>query len=129
MFDIYGRVALTGKPERFETYLPTLDMWFSISVYSPQKEHFIAVFDVITERKEMEEMLRQSEEKYRSLVGNVKLGIFRNTPGPEGKFLEVNKAMEEITGYSRKELLEMDVSLDASSTGSSLGSTWIRHQS
>jgi len=26
-----------------------------------------------------------------------------------GKFLEVNKAMEEITGYSRQELLEMDV--------------------
>ncbi len=30
-------------------------MWFSISVYSPRKEHFVAVFDVITEQKEAEQ--------------------------------------------------------------------------
>jgi len=51
LFEIYGRVALTGTPERFETYVEALGMWFSISVYSPQKEYFVAVFDVITERK------------------------------------------------------------------------------
>ena len=55
MFEIYGRVALTGKPEKFEKYVEALKMWFSISVFSPQKEHFVAVFDVITERKLLEE--------------------------------------------------------------------------
>jgi len=63
-----------------------------------------------TERKRAEEALKESEEKYRSLVSNISLGIFRSTPGPRGKFLEVNPAMERITGYSRKELLQMDVS-------------------
>ena len=52
LFGIYGRVARTGVPERFETYVEALGMWFSISVYSPRKEHFVAVFDVITEQKE-----------------------------------------------------------------------------
>ena len=33
--------------------------------------------------------------------------LLRHTP--RGKFLEVNKAMEEITGYSREELLQIDV--------------------
>ena len=61
LFEIYGRVALTGKPERFETYVEALEMWFSISVYSPEKEHFVAVFDVITERKRVEKQLRKSE--------------------------------------------------------------------
>ena len=64
----------------------------------------------ITERKQAEEVLKESEEKYKSLVNNIKLGIFRSTPEPMGKFLEVNPAMEEITGYSREELLKMDVS-------------------
>lgn len=50
----YGRVAQTGDPERFETYVSAMEMWFSISIYSPQKGYFVAVFDVITERKRAE---------------------------------------------------------------------------
>jgi len=55
LFEIYGRVTLTGKPERFETYLESLDIWLSISVYSTGKEYFVAVFDNITGRKRAEE--------------------------------------------------------------------------
>jgi PAS domain S-box-containing protein/putative nucleotidyltransferase with HDIG domain len=53
-------------------------------------------------------LAKESEGKNRDLVDNIKLGIFRSTPGLQGKFLEVNKAMEEITGFSRPELLEMN---------------------
>jgi PAS domain S-box-containing protein len=63
----------------------------------------------ITERKRMEEALKESGEKYRSLVNDISLGIFRSTPGPRGRFLEVNPAMEQITGYPREELLQIDV--------------------
>jgi PAS domain S-box-containing protein/putative nucleotidyltransferase with HDIG domain len=54
-------------------------------------------------------LARESEGKNRDLVDNIKLGIFRCTPGPKGKFIEVNRAMEDITGYSRDELLQIDV--------------------
>ena len=57
LFEIYGRVALGGRPERFETYVAAMKMWFSIAVYSPKPEHFVAIFDVITERKQVEESL------------------------------------------------------------------------
>jgi PAS domain S-box-containing protein len=63
LFDIYARVSLTGKPEKFEMFVAALQMWFSISVYSPEKEFFVAVFDVITERKRAEEALRSSMER------------------------------------------------------------------
>jgi PAS domain S-box-containing protein len=75
LFETYGRVALTGIPERFEIYIESLKMWFSISAYSPLKEYFVVIFDVITERKRAEEALRASEaalrkgkESYRNLA-------------------------------------------------------------
>ncbi len=68
LFEIYGRVALSGKPERFEWHLTSMNMWFSISVYSPAKEHFVALFDVITERKEAEAKLHDTLERLRNSV-------------------------------------------------------------
>ncbi len=65
---------------------------------------------VLSERiAKAEEILRKSEVKYRGLVNNVKLGVSRVTPEPTGRLLEVNPAMEEITGYSKEELLQMEV--------------------
>jgi PAS domain S-box-containing protein len=52
---------------------------------------------------------RESEGRNRDLVDNIKLGIFRCTPGAQGRFIEINKALEEITGYTRLELLSINV--------------------
>jgi PAS domain S-box-containing protein len=57
LFEIFGRVAVTGNPELFETHVERLDRWFSISVYSTEKEHFVSVFQDITERKHSEQEL------------------------------------------------------------------------
>jgi len=54
LFRVYGRVASTGKPEYLECYVTALDQWLSISVYSPKNEHFAAVFEDVTERKQAE---------------------------------------------------------------------------
>ncbi len=63
LFDIYGRVALTGRPEKFEMEFKPLELWLSISVYSPARAHFVAIFDDITERKRAEEdVLKLSED-------------------------------------------------------------------
>jgi len=104
LFEIYARVALTGIPERFETYVGALGMWFSISVYSPEKEFFVAVFDVITERKRAEESLRVSEQRYRLLFERNLAAVFRTTV--EGRILDCNDAFAQILGYgSRQEVM------------------------
>ena len=74
LFEIYGRVALSGKAERFEMYVDALQMWFSISVYSPKKEYFVVVFDVITERKWAEAKLVRIN-RLLSVLSHVNLAI------------------------------------------------------
>ncbi len=51
LFALYARVARTGRPEKAEIYVATLREWFAMAVYGPTPEHFVAVFEVITERK------------------------------------------------------------------------------
>jgi PAS domain S-box-containing protein/putative nucleotidyltransferase with HDIG domain len=67
LFEIYGRVALNGTPEKFESFVDPLKIWFLISVYCPEKGFFVAVFDNISESKKMEKDIRDREERYRSL--------------------------------------------------------------
>jgi diguanylate cyclase (GGDEF)-like protein/PAS domain S-box-containing protein len=57
LLERYGRVALTGTPERFEIGIKALGMWFSISAYGAGKGCFVATFDNITQRKQAEESL------------------------------------------------------------------------
>src|SRR5665647_3198428 len=63
LFDTYNRVALTGQPERFEIEFKPLGLWLWVSVYSTEREHFVTVFDNITDRKRAEEVLSGAYEK------------------------------------------------------------------
>jgi PAS domain S-box-containing protein len=58
----------------------------------------------ITERKQMQETLRQSEEKYRNLFNNAEVGMFR-TKVDGTKVLDFNEKYLEIYGLKREEML------------------------
>jgi PAS domain S-box-containing protein len=68
IFEIYGRVAKTGKTESFEVYFKPLSKWFNISVYGPKKEHFVAIFQNITQRKELEQELNSYNQRLEEVV-------------------------------------------------------------
>jgi len=62
----------------------------------------------ITARVQVQEALRESEERYRSLFDRMLDGMYRSTHA--GKFVDVNPAMVKMFGYSsREEMLEMDI--------------------
>jgi PAS domain S-box-containing protein len=63
----------------------------------------IEVVRDVTDRKHFEERLRRSEEQYRTLVENVNVGVYRNTGGPRGRFLQANPAMARMFGYDTPE--------------------------
>ncbi len=68
----------------------------------------------ITERKQAEEALRESEKKYRRIYENSVVGLFQSTP--EGRFLGVNPAFAKMLGYGSPEELVSSVSDIASQT-------------
>ncbi len=107
IFDVYGRVARSGQPEKFQTYLPALNIWFSVTAYSPQKEYFVAVFDNISERKRAEAALA-SELQRRKMLMDVSLdGIA--IVNSEFQIVEANTRFAEMLGYQPNEMLELHV--------------------
>jgi PAS domain S-box-containing protein len=95
LLETYARVAQTGKPEQFETHLIPLHLWLSVSVYSFEKEHCIAVFHNITENKRIEARLR------RLMDSNAQGMIIWNQ---QGDVLEANDAFLNLIGYSREDM-------------------------
>ncbi len=98
LFSIYGKVALTGEETQFDIYFKPLAIWLNISVHSPRKGYFIAVFENITERKRAEE---DSENMFNLSPDMVVVGT------TEGGLIKVNPAWETILGYKTEELLKM----------------------
>jgi PAS domain S-box-containing protein len=62
----------------------------------------------ITERKKFERELKESEKKFRNLFERVRQGLYISTK--EGHFVDCNRALLEMAGYSDKEeFLEIDI--------------------
>ncbi|MFX1363316.1 MAG: PAS domain S-box protein [Promethearchaeota archaeon] len=72
--------------------------------YQKYKGSFAYITD-ITSKKIAEQKLIESENKYRTLFESSTDGIY--STDMEGLFIEVNEAFLKMTGYSRKELLEL----------------------
>lgn len=104
LFEKYGRVAKDGQPIHFEAFVEGLQMWFSISAYCPEKGHFVAVFDVITERKRAEQQLRQSEERASIMFQKAAYPAMLSRLS-DGAIVDVNEAFEETFGFRRPEVI------------------------
>lgn len=124
MFEAYGRVVLTGKPERFETYLKTLAKWFLVTLYRIDKNFFMAAFEDITDRKETEkelenarkaasnvledlqfekDKLAEAKAKDEALLESIGDAVF--ACDMKGQIKIFNKVAEQLTGFSAKEAL------------------------
>ncbi|MCL5268260.1 MAG: PAS domain S-box protein [Bacteroidetes bacterium] len=64
-------------------------------------KYTVSIIEDITERKEAEDALRRSEDKYRSLVDGARDAIFSLSTG--GIIQSLNPAFEVMTGWKRKQ--------------------------
>lgn len=84
---------------------------YSSPIALEKQPALFSIIHDITERKQMDEELRKSEERYRTLFNNMMDGIYRSTHA--GKFVDVNLALAKMFGYSsREEMLGVDIKKD-----------------
>ncbi|KKW11307.1 MAG: Sensory box protein [Parcubacteria group bacterium GW2011_GWA2_49_9] len=124
LFKIYGQVSLTGKPARFETYIAPLSRWFLVSVFSPQKNFFVALFQNINDRKQIEKNLEdakiaaqnvyndlllekgklaEAKAKDEAILSSIGDGIIATDS--DRKIILMNRVAEKLLGWNINEAL------------------------
>jgi PAS domain S-box-containing protein len=102
--EMYGAVALSGKPVQFENYSPALARHYEVLAYQPAPRQFAVIFMDITARKRAEAALEASEVQYRRLFESAKDGILILN-AQTGMIEDVNPYLIERLGLSREVFL------------------------
>jgi diguanylate cyclase (GGDEF)-like protein/PAS domain S-box-containing protein len=85
--------------------------WVHLSVSLVRDEageplYFVSQIEDVTERRRSEDALIEAEDRFRSAFEEAPIGMAMTAV--DGRFLRVNRAMCEITGYSREALESTD---------------------
>jgi PAS domain S-box-containing protein len=94
-----------GETVRWEVFSPKDHRWYYV-VNTPIRHpdgsmSKMAMIHDVTDRKQLEQALKETEAKYRSIFENAVIGIYQSTP--EGRLLSVNPAMARMFGYDSPE--------------------------
>jgi len=94
-----------GETVRWEVFSPKDHRWYYV-VNTPIRHpdgsmSKMAMIHDVTDRKQLEQALKETEAKYRSIFENAVIGIYQSTP--EGRLLNVNPAMARMFGYDSPE--------------------------
>ncbi|MFZ0612350.1 MAG: PAS domain S-box protein [Desulfobacterales bacterium] len=112
VFQVFNQVYQTGLATKaFDWQLIRKDgsrcvLEVSISLkksISGEPVGFMGIARDVTQRKLIEQALRDSEEKYRMIIENIEDGYYE--VDLSGNFTFFNDALARITGYRRKELM------------------------
>jgi len=94
-----GRLRLLGRQDQ------PLEMEASLALLGdPAKPTLQLVFHPLTRQRGLERALRESEERYRSLIGSLEEGFWMG--GSDGATADVNQALLDLLGYARDEMLD-----------------------
>ena len=115
VYKIYNEVYRTGKPRRWYpmvnirkdgTRIFVEDSIFPLRSATGEIVGFKGISRDVTERKRAEEALRQSEEKYRTILEEMDEGYYEVDVA--GSYTFLNDVVCAMLGYTRKELMGMN---------------------
>lgn len=105
------KFASSKKEEHAELFEPTLDRWISVTVSPILDETGKAVKIVhlvrdITERKQAEELIKQSEIQYRTLVNNLPGAVYRCVNDQDWTMYFISDSIESLSGYPAADFID-----------------------
>lgn len=100
-FQIHCRVARTGVTEHFERYLQPLDQWVSTSVYSIEKDHYVAIIDFITEQKKATQLISDGKAKLEAVLDSMSDAVFFTDAA--GNLIDFNEAFATFHRFGSKQ--------------------------
>lgn len=103
LFETYGRVATSGQAEEFEIDFRPLGLCLHVSVFCPEPQHFVAVFEDITQRRAEQAALVQTAENLQDLLDASPAAII--AVDEAGNVLHWNPAAERIFGWTADEVV------------------------
>lgn len=101
-YKAYYRAMETQNPEHIMEYYEPYDKWFENTIY-PSPEGISIYFKDITERKRIEQALKESEEKFRTLTSNAPVAIFQTDLN--GECIYVNDEWLKYSGFKFEEAM------------------------
>lgn len=104
---LYGDVATNGEPKKFESFSKPLNNWYSISVYSPMKGYFATIFENITEKRNSQQKIIESEKKFKMIFdSSPEVLVFFDT---NGKIIDINNIVTSWLGYKKEYFLNKNL--------------------
>lgn len=79
----------------------------------PGEPLFVGFITDISQRRAIEESLRASEERFRSLISNLPGVTFRSLPSPDCPMLFISDAVEQLTGWAAADFAAGHISMAA----------------
>ncbi|MDZ8236157.1 MAG: PAS domain S-box protein [Nostoc sp. ChiQUE01a] len=102
-FEIYGRVVLTGEPVRFENQSVAMSRWFDVNAFPVGGSHshkFAILFTNISDRKQAEKALLESEERFRNMADNAPVMVW--VTDATGYCTYLSQSWYEFTGQTEE---------------------------
>jgi len=102
--EVFSQVAESGQSASYENYSEEIGRYFRTWAFSPAPGQFAVVFSDITEQKQAEQALTESEQRFKTTFFTSPDAVNINRL-EDGLYLEVNEGFSRLTGYSREEVL------------------------
>jgi PAS domain S-box-containing protein len=95
----YGKVALTGIPDHFENYSGVLNKYYEVTAYQNVPGQFTTIIADITDRKQKDKVVAESERKYRSLYHDAQVALFE-TRLSDARIVACNRHYCDLFGFT-----------------------------